>query len=72
MQAQVLKMRPNPLRPPFNPEQTETLLKKNLRDVFYNTLSFYKITDSDTIDAMFDHIIRQEDIYIKHCIYKRL
>lgn len=72
MQTQALKMRPDPLRPPFNPEQTEILLKKNLHYIFYKTVAFYKITDSDTIDAMFDHIILQENMYIKHCIYKRL
>ena len=71
MQTKAIKMRPNPLRPPFNPEQTEALLKETLYEVFYKTIDFYKITDSDTIRAMFNHIIQQENIYIKNCLNKR-
>lgn len=69
METRARKMRPNPLRAPFDPDKVYLLLESVLFDIFFKTINYYNVIDPNSIRAMFNYVMQRESSYIKDCLY---
>jgi hypothetical protein len=61
------RMNPNPFDPVFIPNVAKQLLLSSAWDMFYRVVYYQGFTKPDGIRTMFDYVVSQNYIKLKHC-----